>query len=115
MFTPQEKSIYFCTVTNRSYDPLALKRQIAVESKGKFNEWVAAKTPEAEGLMVALGRKVFGLPAFPEALDADALSALAKFTGWLKGKGPRAQNLPTSAPSTGGPQVGPSDTKTTSC
>lgn len=119
MFTPQEKSVYYCTVTKRSYDPLAVKRALAIESKGKFNEWVAAKTPEAEAALVACARKVFGLaPVAPDGsgvLDADVLSALTKFTVFLKGKGPRVQTLPTSAPSTVGPTVGSSPTTTSSC
>lgn len=104
MFTPEEKLIYTCPITNRVFDPLALKAQLAQESNHQFNTWVSKKDHAS---LEALAIKVFG--------GDQALRALTAFTRWLSGKGPRGQTSPTTAPSSVGPQVGSSPTNTSLC
>lgn len=111
-FTDQERLVYLCPVTGRHFDPLAVKRALVVATRNRFNQACAdsaSKDPvvaaDAESVIVAGGRAAFGLrPIDPQTgdgtVDADVIEAVRAFTRWLRGKGPTAQNSPTSAPCT---------------
>jgi uncharacterized protein (DUF169 family) len=112
-FPEAERQVYCCPVTNRKYDPLAVKRAISAASKSRFNDMCAdarsedeAKALAAQGQIVAVARAALGLkPIDPETgegvLDADAYDALVQFTRWLRGKGGRAPETRSSSPCTG--------------
>lgn len=112
LFSEQDRQIYTDPATGRKFDPLAVKRAITAATNGQFNVLVAAvsggdpaRAAEAQGRLIAAARLAFGLkPLDPDTgqgvLDAVAYEALIGFTRWLKGKGPRAQTRPNSAPCT---------------
>lgn len=114
-FTAADRLIYECSVTARKYDPLAVKRAIAVAAKphGGFNALVAAArgsdadAQAAQGKLIAVGRAALGLPALDAAgngvLDATVFDALTRFTEWLSAKKSKAQSGPDSAPCTSCP------------
>jgi hypothetical protein len=115
LFTEQDRQIYTDPATGRKYDPLAVKRAITAATNGQFNVLVTAvsgddpaRAADAQDRLIAAARSAFGLkPLDPDTgqgvLDAVAYEALIEFTRWLKGKGPRAQTRPNSAPCTDSP------------
>lgn len=110
IYTEKERAVYQCPVTGRFYDPLAVKRGLAV--RGGFNAAVAeSQSPDeqtraaGEEKLVAASRKAFGFaPVDPKTgegvTDAVALEALTAFTRWLKGKGETALGGRNDAPCT---------------
>jgi hypothetical protein len=111
MFSEAERQIYHCGVTNRAYDPLAVRRVLLVETRNKFGALCAdaksadpVKAALAEQSLTAAARKAFGLPPVNAkgegVLDALVWDALIAFTVWLSGKGSAAQTKPDSAPCT---------------
>ena len=112
MFTENERQIYTCPITGRKYDPLAVKRSLAIASRGGFNAAVAdSRSTDAvirasgQERLVTYARSALSLlPINPETgvgwLDVVVLDAITAFTRWLAGKGGRVQSGPNSAPCT---------------
>lgn len=91
---------YRCPVTGRYYDPLRVWRDLLAESQ--VNQWI---TTADEGHLIPLARKVLALPDIDPVtgdgfLDETVLTALARVTEYLAGKGERARTSPSSAPCT---------------
>jgi len=106
VFTPEERAVYRCPVTNRAYDPLAVKRALDAATAGRFNALCGEKTDAARASLTDAARKAFGLKAIdPQTgdgvLDATVWDALCRFTGYLRGKGNRAKPTPQASPCTG--------------
>lgn len=110
MFTEDDRLVYRCPATKRYYDPLALRRgfllareyNAAAQGMRSDDACVAA---EAEGVVVAVGRKIFGLkpidPITGEGVtDSLVVEAVTAYTGWLRGKSETAQSSGPSAPCT---------------
>lgn len=104
MWSEEEKRVYVCPVTDRKYDPLALKRSLTIYSTGRFNsilhdlrsadEVIAAKAMED---LVSIGRKTFSLLPL-DVLDYQVYEAITQFTHYLAKKGPRVQSGQKPAP-----------------
>ena len=117
IFADHEKRIYPGPL-GKSYDPLALQREITFATGGNLaavlDAWNAGlpaadgtgdaairRTPEqavlaaqAEAKLAAVGRQVFGLPPFPEATDGEAIEALNAFWEYLEKKGGSGAGTP---------------------
>ena len=112
MWTEAEKAIYTCPITQRKYDPLAVRRALVLASKNTFNAVVsrvrsqdAIEHETAMGELIAIGRKALDLPAVDVNtgagwLDSQVYDAILAFTGFLRKKGLRAQSTPSTAPCT---------------
>lgn len=116
-FSEKDKQIYTCAVTGRLHDPLAVKRVLTAECRGQFNALIgksSAGDEQAQGTLIAATRKALGLAPLAQdgtgVLDAIVYEALIAFTRWLRGKEPRVQTPPNSAPSTGSPAPCPTPT-----
>lgn len=111
-FSEADRLIYKCPVTEKSLDPLAVKRAVTIASKNRFNALTQDYRSEdplvravAEEALVGVARAAFGLKPIDGKTgagtpDADALEALTAFTKWLTKKGPRAQSTQEPAPCT---------------
>lgn len=111
-FTEKERAVYTPPGSAAAHDPLALLRALTVAAGGRslkslidaYNAGLpapdgagptdlprtdaeAVAAAQAEEVLVRAGRAAFGLPAFPDCLDADALTAVFDFTRWLEGNG----------------------------
>lgn len=112
MFQPHEKTIYTPPGSDRKFDPLSLSRSLVAATGGRLNsllvEWAAGvdgqgdvskgaaerdavTSAAAEGELARAARAAFGLPEFPECLDATALEYLEDFLGWMEKKGSRGE------------------------
>lgn len=117
-FADHEKQIYSPPGSDLKFDPLALDRALTLASEGRLNDllgqWCpgeggdvsqgaparsAVASAEAEAELVAVARKAFQLPAFPDCPDALALEHLCDFLWWMEKKGVRGETPPPS-PST---------------
>jgi hypothetical protein len=116
MFTERDRQIYTCPHTARKYDPLAVKRTLAVQSKRQINKWIAdaqqtddpGKADVAIGNLVAVARVAFALPAVDPKTgegvpEATVYESFVAFTVWLRGKDEREQRTLSSAPCSGCP------------
>lgn len=119
MYQDHEKRIYAPkgAPDGMSYDPLALDRTLVRATNGNLGglvrDWQAVTddlgdvspgskernaltSAEAEEQLVRAARVAFGLPAFPECLDATALEWLTDFLEYMAGKGTRAASTHSS-------------------
>jgi len=115
-FSENEKKIYHPPGSDKAFDPLQLDRTLTIRSGGNLNALVAARNAkyaglgdisqegrrraevdcaEAELALASIARDAFGLPPFPDCLDAQALEYLFHFLEWMEGKGERAGTSPT--------------------
>jgi hypothetical protein len=58
----------------------------AIPSLKKAVADAAVRTATADLKLAHIARQAFGLPPFPDCLDANALEILFDFLGWLEGK-----------------------------
>jgi hypothetical protein len=117
-FSEQERKIYVAPNSEKKHDPLHLDRLLTIHSGNRLNELItlrnaisdnlgdvsvegkrqaAIESAKAELELARIARKTFGLPEFPECLDAEALETLYHFLEWLEGKGETARK-PQSSP-----------------
>src|SRR5262249_33606143 len=118
-FEEHERTIYSPALQpDKRFDPLAVDRALVVATGGQLDKllklWQPVTTDQgdisaegqaqakveyakAEEVLCAAARKVFGIPAFPEATDAVALEVLVDYLRWMQGKGSRGETPPTSS------------------
>lgn len=109
-FEDHLKQIYSPKGSELKFDPLVLDRALVAESEGRLNDLLiqwragtdglgdvsdgakydnAVMSADAEDELVRIARGAFGLPEFPDCLDATALEYLCDFLEWMEGKGTR--------------------------
>lgn len=123
-FEDHEKKIYSpASRPDLQFDPLAVDRALTRHSGGRFSalldDWrpvelgpdglplegdisaqglldAAVGRAKAEEELVAIARKAFGLPDFPDCLDGAVLEILTDYLWWMEKKGQRDGSPPTS-------------------
>lgn len=115
MYTAKDREIYRFPDSDRSADPLELRRRLTIHTQGHLSEWVKLfndgetdlERAQAEELLVTAARKAFDLKPVDQVggvVDAVVLEYLAHFLEWLlKPPAKTTNSQRTSRPCTGCP------------
>lgn len=81
------------TFSDRSYDPIKVRRHLLIYSQNQFSDWVSkynegseVEQANAEELLISVSRKAFNLPEVTEQGGVDdgvVLDLLAAYLEWL--------------------------------